>query len=135
MPANANQSLLMWGHCVCCRTVVKHVRNPFALPGVLLLVPAGFYLVLLCMGSSLDSARDHGWVTKPAVSALHPTKPVQVQIRVDCLHTHGLAAELRASAPERGRIGHMYEPAKLLHRRTGIHALLLADHPESQSLA
>ena len=30
---------------------------------------------------------------------------------------------------------HLYEPARILHSRSGIHKLLVADHPDSQSLA
>lgn len=73
------------------------MRNPFALPGVLLLVPAGFYLVLLCMGSSLESARDHGWVTKPAVSALHFMKPASSEL-IAWTHTVCPGLRLRFTA-------------------------------------
>ena len=44
-------------------------RSPFALPALLVAVPAAFYGLLWTYGISLDEAREAGWVSKPNVSA------------------------------------------------------------------
>lgn len=43
----------------------RRVRNVWALPGLLLLIPGLFYAVLALTNYSLEEARLDGWVTKP----------------------------------------------------------------------
>ena len=47
--------------------VLHRSRSPYALPSLLLAVPAAFYATLLLSGRSLQEARDGGWVTQPQV--------------------------------------------------------------------
>ncbi len=46
---------------------LKHSRNPFVLPVVLVAIPATFHIVLLATGTSMQQAADAGWVMQPEV--------------------------------------------------------------------
>lgn len=46
---------------------MHYVRSPFALPGVLIIIPLVFHAILLAMGCSLATAADNGWVQQPQV--------------------------------------------------------------------
>ncbi|GAB4822722.1 hypothetical protein N2152v2_009768 [Parachlorella kessleri] len=45
--------------------ILRRFRSPFALPVLLLMIPAVFYVVLWAAGVSLEEAREAGWVSKP----------------------------------------------------------------------
>lgn len=47
--------------------VLRRARSPYALPALLLAVPAAFHLALLVAGVSLEEARAGGWVTPAQV--------------------------------------------------------------------
>lgn len=49
--------------------VLRRSRSPYALPALLLAVPAAFYAVLALGGWSLEDARRAGWVVTPQASA------------------------------------------------------------------
>lgn len=40
----------------------RKIANDAALPLVMVIIPALFYIILYCCGSNLDHARDEGWV-------------------------------------------------------------------------
>ncbi|BDA44720.1 Uncharacterized protein C24H6.11c [Coccomyxa sp. Obi] len=44
---------------------LKHSRNPFVLPVVLVAIPASFHIVLLATGTSMQQAADAGWLMQP----------------------------------------------------------------------
>ena len=47
---------------------MARARGPWALPAVLVALPAAFYAVLLATGTSLAEAQDAGWALKPQVT-------------------------------------------------------------------
>ncbi len=57
---------------------LKHSRNPFVLPAVLVAIPVSFHLVLLATGTTLQQAADAGWLMQPEVGRplclRHPTQ-------------------------------------------------------------
>ena len=49
---------------------LKHSRNPFVLPVVLVAIPAIFHIVLVATGTSLQQAADAGWLMQPEVCSI-----------------------------------------------------------------
>lgn len=50
---------------------LKHSRNPFVLPVILVAIPLTFHAVLLATGTSLQQAADAGWLMQPEVRNCH----------------------------------------------------------------
>ena len=50
--------------------VMARFKSPLALPGILVVLPGVFFVVLACLHKSLADAQDGGWVAKPAVGTL-----------------------------------------------------------------
>lgn len=48
---------------------MSRARSPWALPAVLVALPAAFYAVLLATGTSLAEAQAAGWALQPQVGA------------------------------------------------------------------
>ena len=59
MPAVASTAALL--------LTLKHSRNPFVLPAVLVAIPVSFHVILLATGTSLQQAADAGWLMQPEV--------------------------------------------------------------------
>jgi SulP family sulfate permease len=56
--------LLMPGVVIGCAMYVllRRLRSPYALPSCMMAILVGFYSILLLSGTSLQEARDHGWI-------------------------------------------------------------------------
>jgi hypothetical protein len=53
---------------------LKLGRNPLLLPAVLVAIPAGFHVLLIAFGISLQEAADAGWTMQPEVGGA-PSRP------------------------------------------------------------